>query len=259
MRYVTVSLATGARVSLPTAFPARGTTATWDAIPWSVPPTNSGISPSTRTRPSAERLKMQLRAEFFNILNHPNFSSPLLPAFIADPASNFGSAGEGLPGGGITKLRGELASTSVGRESAGATKSPPPATSASATRSWAEEARAAFSWPSNSASSFATLLLSRLLPRTCGRTYGRMDGSDVREQRFCGGERIEHPPSFSSFHPSINNPTDKAFRGECRLRQWVSERIEWRAISETTSAVTLENTPGYIGYSSSSDRLWPRS
>ncbi len=35
-----------------------------------------------------ERLSMQLRADFFNILNHPNFANPELPAFIADPASN---------------------------------------------------------------------------------------------------------------------------------------------------------------------------
>ena len=35
-----------------------------------------------------ERFNMQIRADFFNILNHPNFSNPVLPAFIADPASN---------------------------------------------------------------------------------------------------------------------------------------------------------------------------
>jgi outer membrane receptor protein involved in Fe transport len=31
-----------------------------------------------------ERISMKLGVDFFNILNHPNFSNPLLPAFIAD-------------------------------------------------------------------------------------------------------------------------------------------------------------------------------
>jgi outer membrane receptor protein involved in Fe transport len=37
---------------------------------------------------STERLAVQLRADFFNLLNHPNFANPLLPAFIADPGIN---------------------------------------------------------------------------------------------------------------------------------------------------------------------------
>jgi len=35
-----------------------------------------------------ERVNLQLRADIFNLLNHPNFANPLLPAFIADPGLN---------------------------------------------------------------------------------------------------------------------------------------------------------------------------
>ena len=35
-----------------------------------------------------ERVNLQLRADFFNVVNHPNFANPFLPAFIADPAFN---------------------------------------------------------------------------------------------------------------------------------------------------------------------------
>ncbi|HEX6805608.1 MAG TPA: TonB-dependent receptor [Terriglobales bacterium] len=41
-----------------------------------------------KTTALTERLSMQLRAEFFNILNHPNFANPFLPAFVADPGAN---------------------------------------------------------------------------------------------------------------------------------------------------------------------------
>ena len=39
-----------------------------------------------KTTSLTERLSMQFRADFFNILNHPNFANPYLPAFLADPA-----------------------------------------------------------------------------------------------------------------------------------------------------------------------------
>ena len=41
-----------------------------------------------KNTPVNERLNVQFRAEFFNILNHPNFANPFLPAFIADPGIN---------------------------------------------------------------------------------------------------------------------------------------------------------------------------
>jgi hypothetical protein len=37
-----------------------------------------------KTTAITEHLSMQLRADFINILNHPNFANTFLPAFIAD-------------------------------------------------------------------------------------------------------------------------------------------------------------------------------
>ncbi|MGC2111811.1 MAG: TonB-dependent receptor [Candidatus Korobacteraceae bacterium] len=45
----------------------------------------------------SERVNLQLRAEFFNIFNHPNFANPELPNFIADPGVNgIGGNGRGI-------------------------------------------------------------------------------------------------------------------------------------------------------------------
>ncbi len=50
-----------------------------------------------KSTPLTERVNLMLRAEFFNIFNHPNFSNPELPNFFADAgASGIGSNGRGL-------------------------------------------------------------------------------------------------------------------------------------------------------------------
>ena len=41
-----------------------------------------------KNTPITERLGAQVRADFFNLPNHPNFANPFLPNFIADPAYN---------------------------------------------------------------------------------------------------------------------------------------------------------------------------
>jgi len=50
-----------------------------------------------------EHMILQLRAEFFNLLNHPNFANPNLPNFITDPASNgLDANGRGVGNLGLT-------------------------------------------------------------------------------------------------------------------------------------------------------------
>lgn len=46
---------------------------------------NLGIFKNTAI---TERVNLQIRADFFNVFNHPNFSNPELPGFIADPGVN---------------------------------------------------------------------------------------------------------------------------------------------------------------------------
>jgi hypothetical protein len=50
-----------------------------------------------KNTPITERVILQIRAEFFNLFNHPNFANPNLPNFITDPANNgLDAAGRGI-------------------------------------------------------------------------------------------------------------------------------------------------------------------
>jgi Carboxypeptidase regulatory-like domain/TonB-dependent Receptor Plug Domain len=70
-----------------------------------------------KTTNLTERLNMQFRADFFNILNHPNFSNPYLPAFLSDPAANgfqvvngreVGAPNTGTGGTGVITATGDV-------------------------------------------------------------------------------------------------------------------------------------------------------
>jgi hypothetical protein len=61
----------------------------------------------------SERVNLELRAEFFNLLNHPNFSNPILPNFIADAGTPNAIPANG-PLGGQTGFYSLTATGDVG-------------------------------------------------------------------------------------------------------------------------------------------------
>ena len=64
-----------------------------------------------KTTALTERVSMQLRADFFNVLNHPNFANPFLPAFIADPAVHGFQLVNGREVGNATGATGVITAT----------------------------------------------------------------------------------------------------------------------------------------------------
>jgi hypothetical protein len=53
----------------------------------------------SKTNQLTEKVKMELRADFFNIFNHPNFTNPLLPSFAVDVFGNAQPSGSRLLAG----------------------------------------------------------------------------------------------------------------------------------------------------------------
>ena len=60
----------------------------------------------TKTSHLTEKIAVELRADFFNIFNHPNFSNPLLPGFGIDVFGNSHAAGNRLVAGSDPKTDG---------------------------------------------------------------------------------------------------------------------------------------------------------
>ncbi len=100
------------------AYREHSTPAPRGAIPSGAPPFKQWDLALYKDTAINERLKMQFRADFFNIVNHPNFTNPFLPTFFAAcdnngidrdggcqgflPTTATGDVGEGNPfiGGG---------------------------------------------------------------------------------------------------------------------------------------------------------------
>ncbi len=66
----------------------------------------------TKMTSITERVKLQFRADFYNLTNHPNFANPLLPAFFAD-AGTGGIGGDGRSGA-VTPFYPITATSDVG-------------------------------------------------------------------------------------------------------------------------------------------------
>ena len=118
--------------STPTGTASDGIPAARAATP-SIPPNYTNFDFSlTKTTHLSEKLAMELRADFFNIFNHPNLCNPLMPGFGLD-AFTFGSRHSGRQ------------SLGDGHQARSLYKPRPRPTWAPATPTWAAAVRAACS------------------------------------------------------------------------------------------------------------------